>query len=95
MGLANSSVHLRATVATFLYFRPCVSLRIPLEEKQASVWIFFLWQLRCIPVRVCGNLEPIQRMWKSVCPETAVGLRQAILKVKLEAGGWLWVWDKG
>lgn len=24
LGLANSSAHLRATVATFLYFRPCV-----------------------------------------------------------------------
>lgn len=46
-------------------------------------------------MRVCRNLEPIQRTWKAVCPQTAVGLRQTIRKVKLQAGGWLWVWDKG
>lgn len=42
-------------------------------------------------MRVCKNLEPRERMWKAACLETAVGLRQSILKVKVEAGWWLWV----
>lgn len=63
------------------------------KERETGICLdfFSLWQRRCIPVRVCKNLEPIERMWKAACLETAVGLRQSILKVKVEAGWWLWV----
>lgn len=65
---------------------------MPQRKRNRHLFGFFsLWQHRCIPVRVCKNLEPRERMWKAACLETAVGLRQSILKVKVEAGWWLWV----